>query len=261
MANSKSAPKATAAAGGKKLNPLLLKRQQQKKQPAAVNTKPLPPPVEVPETSSDQDAYQLAQILQNQNPEASPSHSASSSTSEPKPGEPLSQEAEHIVADIGGAPAGEDEPDGDQLDPAEVAEGLARISFDEAYVRDVLEEAYGWMADKFDSDHWALTERQSRMLGGPTTQLLGSVWMHAQRLIPEILARWANSTPGLMDFVLVFGLVTGPKVAKQFAVSRQRRQRPQRQQRPGAPVAVPPRMGGPVGPMQTGVEPFSTEGA
>lgn len=214
--------------------------------------------MEVPEASSQQDAYQLDQIFQSQSPEASPSHSASSSTSEPQPGEPLTREAEQIVAEIGGAPADESDEDDGQLDPAEVAEGLARISFDEAYVRDVIEEAYAWAADKFESEHWLLSERQSRMLGGPTTQLLGSVWMHAQRLIPEILARWANSTPGLMDFVLVFGLVTGPKVAKQFAVSRQRRRRPQR---PGAPVPVPPRSGGPVGPIMTGVEPFSTEGA
>lgn len=210
------------------------------------------------------DPYNLETILQqSQSPAESPDPSRSSSTGEPRPGEPLTPEAEQIVADIGGFAAGEDEPD-DPLSrrsiesSEEFADGLTKIAFDQAYVTDVLEEAYAWLAEKFDSDHWNLTERQSRMLSGPTTELLGSVWMHIQRILPDLIARWAASTPGLMDFALIFGLVTGPKVAKQFAISRQRRRGPQR--RPGAPVPVRPQATGPVGPINVGVEPFGIGG-
>jgi hypothetical protein len=237
------------------------RKPARKKQPRAeASPKPLPPPVDVPEVrangSISHDAYNLETIFQTQSqPAESPDPSRSSSTSEPRPGEPLSPDSERIVADIGaGDEPADDSPEPSLHAPEGPGDAFTKIAFDEGYVADVLEEAYAWAAEKFDSDHWNLTERQSRMLSGPTTELLGSMWMHLQRILPEILARWASSTPGLMDFALMFGLITGPKAAKQFALSRARRRGPQRPRRPGAPVPVPPRSGGAVGPIQVGVE-------
>jgi len=205
--------------------------------------------------SEEADAYGLSNLFQqsSQQPssqEPSPG-SETSSTSEPRPGEPLPAESEELLAGIGGgvpAPVGEEEDGTEEPD-----EGVfSSIRFEQSNVADVLEEAHAWLAQKFESDHWLLTERQSRMLSGPATELLDSVWVHLQRLLPAILARWAESTPGLMDFVLVLGLIEGPKIAKQFAVSRERRMGKRRPApRPGPGI---------VEPMRAAVEPMDSGG-
>ena len=108
-------------------------------------------------------------------------HSATSST-EPRPGQPLTQEAEQILhevpASIGGAGAGEALPPIGQVADAEsiaaaamLSELASAITFEEQDVRELLEMGFGWMAEKFESEHWNLTERQSRMMGRPAAQL------------------------------------------------------------------------------------------
>ena len=176
--------------------------------------------------------------------------------SEPKPGEPLSPEAERILSGVPnsiGDESGEQEVDG-SAGASENADALAglmpEIDFDPREVQDVLEEAFDWMADRFDSAHWKLTERQSRMLGKPTAQLLSSLYMKLSNYLPIILADWCDSTPGLMAFILASGVVVGPKIAQQYAVSRERRRMgPKKVQSASArPQTVPPRpQNGPVG--------------
>jgi hypothetical protein len=106
------------------------------------------------------------------------------------------------------------------------AEGLADlfpdIHFDPAEVGGVLEEAFDWIAERFESEHWKLSERQSRMLAKPTAELLGSLYLKLGSLLPSILMRWCEATPGLMGFILTSGIVIGPKVAVQFNLSRSR---------------------------------------
>jgi hypothetical protein len=127
--------------------------------------------------------------------------------------------------------------------------------FDPEAVGEVLEEGFAWIAEKFGSEHWKLSDRQARMLKGPTSQLLGSLYAHIERMLPAFLERWADSTPGLMDFVFVFGIVVGPKVAKQLALSRERRRgggkpKPAAAVRSGQPSNSHYRDGGAVGPLE-----------
>lgn len=172
------------------------------------------------------DPFNLGPVFpqETDHPRNSQTTSASSSAErEPKPGEPLSAEAEKLLADLAAAdddgPEDGEAPEGAALEPVPESS----IEFDAETVREVLEESFGWLADRFDSDHWRLTERQSRMLTRPTTQLLGSVWTHIRRMLLMRLERWSETTPGLMDFALIFGIVVAPKVTKQIAITRERR--------------------------------------
>jgi hypothetical protein len=128
----------------------------------------------------------------------------------------------------------------------EFLQGL--ISFSEEDVRGVLEEGFDFLAERFNSEHWKLTERQSRMLGRPTTELLSSLWTKLSFLLPDQLMQWCSSTPGLAGFVLVSSIVIGPKVAQQWSITRQRKSLPREPRRGGAgPVPVSQRAAGPVG--------------
>lgn len=241
------------------------KAKQNPQPKPAISERPLPPPVEInaaQPAASDGGLFGLRSILGNgspQNVEAFSAHSAASSTTEPAPGEPLPAESERLVEDIptavgetGGAvgrqptgvsgiPAAESPIDSAFL------QGL--ISFDAEDVRGVLEEGFDFLAERFDSEHWKLTERQSRMLGRPTTELLTSIWTKLSLLLPDQLAQWCTAMPGLAGFVLTSSIVVGPKIAQQLAVSRQRRAAPKRVIQHG-PVPVSPRVG-PVGPIDS----------
>jgi hypothetical protein len=137
----------------------------------------------------------------------------------------LSPQAERLLHSVPasiGDPLTEDQPQGAAIDPdpAGIGSFMAAIAFEEEDVRDTLGEVFEWLADKFDSDHWELTERQARMLGRPTAQLLNSVWAKLQSKLPDILARWCDETPGATAFIIACGIVVGPKVAKQVTLSR-----------------------------------------
>jgi hypothetical protein len=175
-----------------------------------------------------------------------------SSKSEPRPGQPLSAESERLLKSVPefiGEP--ESQPDARpgiqfaQSDAEAIAAMLPDITFDPAEVQGVLEEMFDWTAEKFDSAHWKLTERQSRMLAKPTAELLSSLYLKIGAFLPAILMNWCQATPGLMGFMLTSGIVIGPKVAVQFQLSRSRRQAaknkvgPQRVPAPIRPAAVP----------------------
>jgi len=184
---------------GKKLNTA----GQQNRQP------PLPPPLP-------------------SEPGSAPGSPNFSNTTEPRPGEPLPPEAERVlhavpdsIGDAGEASSiHEAEP---ELMADDIADLIPEIDFDQREVQDALEEAFDWMAERFDSGHWKLTERQSRMLGKPTTQLLSTVWSKLAQFLPGFLAKLCQSTPGLAGFILAGAVVVGPKAARQIAISRSRR--------------------------------------
>jgi hypothetical protein len=151
----------------------------------------------------------------------SPKGSELSSTSEP-----LSPESERILSAIP-----------DHIGPGEPGEGgastvddagdpiaalMAQVAFETQDVQDTLCELFDWLGERFESDHWKLTDRQARMMGRPTAQLLNSIWAKLQNLLPDILARWCEETPGATAFILACGIVVAPKIGKQIVISRER---------------------------------------
>ena len=148
---------------------------------------------------------------------------------EPALDEPLSADAEKILAsiptietqDAGAGGAASSQGDDEGADALIALAGM--VAFEEQDVRDTLEEFFSFLADRFESDHWVLSERQARMLGKPTTLLLNSLWVKLQKLLPDVIARWCESTPGAMAFLTACGLVLVPKVVVQIRISRERK--------------------------------------
>lgn len=104
-----------------------------------------------------------------------------------------------------------------------IASLMAQVAFEEQDVRDQLEELFEWLSERFQAEHWKLTERQSRMLGRPTAQMLTSIWAKLCTMLPDIIARWCESTPGAAAFIAACGIVIVPKAMKQVTISRQRK--------------------------------------
>lgn len=154
--------------------------------------------------------------------EDSPEPSSTSSTSEP-----LSPESERILSSVPSSIGGEaDDPGGPAdvrvKDDGPVAALMEQVAFETQDVQDMLAEMFDWLAERFQSEHWKLNERQARVLGRPSTLMLNSIWLKLQAYIPEILAKWCEETPGATAFITAVGLVIVPKVTKQVAISRER---------------------------------------
>lgn len=107
-----------------------------------------------------------------------------------------------------------------ELTSEDVRELMAQVAFEEQDVRDLLAELFDWLADRFDSDHWKLTERQMRILGGPSFRLANVLWKRLEERLPDILIGWCESTPGAAALIMACGIVVGPKIAKQVRLSR-----------------------------------------
>ena len=141
--------------------------------------------------------------------------------------EPLAAESERILDSVPAHIGGEADDPGGPADTGAhgddpIAALMSQVTFEPPDVQDQLEEFFGWLAERFESDHWKLTDRQARMLGRPTAQLLDSVWAKLCGILPDVIARWCASTPGATAFLLAAGLVVVPKVAKQITISRSR---------------------------------------
>lgn len=203
----------------------------------------LPPPVEV---------LTVTEVFPS-DPTGSDALPTFLSSEEPKPGEPLNEEQEEILAggieqdqpaDPGQVIAAED---GEALEAAALMSELSGfIEFDEDDVRGVLEDSFSWLAKKFESDHWLLTERQSRMLGRPTTKLLGTVWTSLAARLPDFILKYSATTPGLAGTILAAGIVVGPKAVQQIVISKNRKVR-NAGQVTQEPIEMPQRQAGPVG--------------
>lgn len=225
--------------------PAKKKKAKKKKRPAAAKQRPLPPPVEPQQQSPD--PFRLAATF-GQGHASAPF--GSSSISEPAPGAPLSPEQERTLREGFDAIGVEDHapdpaaPGPVSSDGAAVADMLPEITFDPSDVQDVLRESFHWVAERFDSAHWELTESQARMLGKPTAQLLSTLYSR----LPDFIIRWCDSTPGLAGLCVTGAIVIGPKVAQQVAISRERRKTPKPVNRPPQTVPIPRRPPpGPVG--------------
>lgn len=176
-------------------------------------------------------------------------------TSEPKPGEPLTAEQEHILSDVPeflgdepAAPAGSAGLEAGEDDA--VSALMAQVAFEPQDVQDTISEFFDWLAERFQSDHWKLSDRQARMLGKPSAQLANALWGKLTLLLPDIIGRWCESTPGATAFLFAFGIVVVPKVKKQVSISRERARekahKVRRMPTPGNPAGKPiPPMGAP----------------
>lgn len=177
---------------------------------------------------------------------------SANSSGEPKPGEPLSAEAESLLAGVPanlGSESADPEPGtigADVIDPEEIAGLIPEIDFDEGEVREVLEEGFEWMAGFFQSEHWKLTDRQAKMLARPTAQLASTLYGRLAAFLPGFLARWCEETPGAAGVILVGAWVIGPKIAKQVVVSRSRKTLPRAERQAPQPIR-PASAVGPVG--------------
>jgi hypothetical protein len=167
--------------------------------------------------------------------------SAASSAASSISTDSLPPESERLLSSVPDFIGGEaDDPGGpaDVPDQDPVAALMAQVAFEPQDVQDVIAEFFDWLAERFDSDHWKLNERQARMLGRPAAQLANSMWLKLQNYLPDILSKWCEETPGATAFILACGIVVFPKVQKQVAISRERAkaERPQLVKEPPKPV-------------------------
>jgi hypothetical protein len=129
---------------------------------------------------------------------------------------------------IGGDPQGGDEP-GDELSAGELAETvslLREMGFEEQDVIDLLGEGFEWLAERFDSEHWKLSERQGRLLGRPATKCANKLWLRVLDWLPDFLANLAKSSPEAAALVVASAIVVFPKVGKQVVISRTKKAQP-----------------------------------
>jgi hypothetical protein len=243
-----------------------------KKKPSALRAnrqKNLPPPVEVNGTRQAnehprQEESLLPEALRNllssqeskrgnPMPDADAPGSATPSDGYSGPDAPLGEESERILSSVPPS-IGESGTSGPEApipfpspqDP--ISALMAQVAFEPQDVQDVMAEAFDWLAERFESDHWKLTERQARMLGRPTAQLLNSMWARLAEFLPGILSRWCEETPGATAFILAASLIVVPKVARQVTISRERQKADPRGSQTSAagqkgahPQPVPPR--------------------
>jgi hypothetical protein len=196
------------------------------------------------------DVFQMRQPEPERSPLLSANGSQSSSSSEPVPDDPLSLEAERLLSGVPSTIGADADTEGGTSsapgadDP--IAALMAQVAFEEQDVKDTLCEFFDWMAERFESEHWRLTDRQTRMLGRPTSLLLNSLWAKLQTMLPDVLARWCESTPGAMAFMTAAGFAIFPKVMTQVKISRERKrarpviiENPKPQQPKSAPAPAP----------------------
>lgn len=205
------------------------------------STRPLPPPVPVTVNESQvSDPFSLGAIFQRSPQPEESSVSASSSVSEPAPGEPLPAESERVLEELSSETGGE----GDEAEfvsagaSGGVASFIPSINFKPELVKKYLNALFTRLADGFDSAHWLLTEDEADLLAGPTAELLGGAWSKLSQYLPEMLV----SFPGATAFIFAAGVVIGPKIAQQMAISKvKKRGLPVKPRSEEGPQPVPPR--------------------
>ena len=135
---------------------------------------------------------------------------------------------------------------------------LGSFQFNQKLVTSAFEKLYHAMALYFDSEHWELSPLESELVGQPAKMLLDSCWVHIQKLLPLWLASWAESTPGLVEFVFAMAIVNSGRITEQWSISRERRGAVPREKKGPQPVPAPARPRGhqPIGPIDTTVEPI-----
>lgn len=114
----------------------------------------------------------------------------------------------------------------ESLSSDDIREMLSEVSFEDGDVRDMLCEFFEWLAERFESEHWKLTDRQSRILTKPAAKLANALWAKLVQRLPDVIANWCESTPGLAGMLIAAGIVIVPKVRKQAQLSRGTKNKP-----------------------------------
>lgn len=232
--------------------------------------KPLPPPVEpqaadVPAQPQPESGglFGLGSIFQSQQPSPEPDFlPASYHASSTGGSEPLSQEAERI---LGGVPKhigdepGEAQPGApvsDAAAPGNVLPFPSAIIVTEENLATIFQLAFGWAADWRKRECYRLDDSKAGKLAGMWGEIVNR---SIERFLPEFLARWSETNPGLLAALIGTLMIVGPMVqedARQTAQeSAQRRgvvlrdDQPQQQQEQHVPN-VPPTRSTPGGAVQ-----------
>lgn len=151
---------------------------------------------------------------------AEPAPSPENSSAGEPANEDVRRRLDGIPDVIGGEVVGEQEA---EITSDEIRELMVTIQFAEEDVKAFLGEAFDWMAELMGSDHWKLTERQSRMLAGPLARVMGSIWLKLLERLPDVIVKWCEQTPGAAAFLLTLGIVVLPKGTKQIRIWKERR--------------------------------------
>jgi hypothetical protein len=237
-------------------------RKYKKRQPKPAANLPEPIDVAAARIEQSQPANEDSGLLSQigslftgaDNPGAANSASPALPVSSTSTDTSLPPESERLLSAIPSTIGGEaDDPGGpaDVPDQDPIAALMAQVAFEPQDVQDVIAEFFDWMAERFESDHWKLNDRQAHMLGRPAAQLANSMWVKLQNYLPDILSKWCEETPGATAFILVCGIVVFPKVQKQVSISRERAKAAQpalvKEQLKPQPIPVPaaekPRVG------------------
>jgi len=185
-------------------------------------SKPLasPQPEEPKPSGGFLDSLKQTFLPKNPNPSPSPEAGSTGSSTEAPVLTPEVEKQLNRIPDVVGGDSDDDEMAGQGIGADEISALLDAVAFEEQDVKDTLEELFEWLAEHFEAEHWKLTPRQVRMLGRPACQLMNSLWDKLKLRIPDIIARWCESTPGATAFLMAFGLVVVPKGLKQWKLSR-----------------------------------------
>lgn len=136
------------------------------------------------------------------------------SSSEPGPGEPLSAEAERILAGVPDV-IGEAEPEaGAAADGVTVTVEAPPVVLSSATVKLLLLAACKQVAKWRKFDRYAIGESEAGLLAGPYTELLNAV---IDKLAPAFVRQFAVSLPGLGEAVALSAVIFGPVVMADLA--------------------------------------------
>lgn len=232
------------------------RQQKQPSQPKPRPSKParpLPPPLESAPAAQPVSEPQPKSLIDGvrslfSSPKPAEESSTDSSTFSTATFEPLSPETERILSaapDVVSDQLPQADAQGADLSEENgVSALMAQVTFEEEDVREGLEMLFALFAEWRQIEDWKLTANQSRILGRPCAQMINAIWLKLQGRMPGWVERWLSETPGAAAFLLACAIVVGPKVSKDIAISRERRNADRakpvsaRRQNAAGPVAV-----------------------
>lgn len=192
------------------------------KKSASRRAKPLPHPIDPASAPAEQPKSGLFGKLLGRNQSSKPSPAGESSGGSGAVPSDVQAQLDRIPDTIAEQP-GEEHQGEAAISSGDIRNLMEMVAFEEQDIRDLLTEGFEWLADRFQSEHWKLTERQGRMLGKPAAQLANSLWQKLCVYLPEVLGAWIANTPGAAATLMACGVVIGPKVMLQVRLNRQRR--------------------------------------
>lgn len=229
-----------------------------KKKPGRKPAKKSPPKNQpVPQQPESQPGFlQRAKNLlsppQPSQPESQPVFSVDSPISSTGSPDPLSPESQRLLAQIPDRIEDDPNPEQGPGGPAEapdadpIAAMMAGIAIEQEDVRDLAEWFFEFLAGRFESEHWKLTESQANRLAKPAAVMLNAIWLKLQSSLPDVITRWLEQTPGAMGLLFACGFIVVPRITRQVAISKERRQAArvpagttQQNKKPPQPAAAP----------------------